>query len=48
MYITSLMMRIEIVLETPVSFMHMTRLIAREDFIEAYISVSRSPVRGQF
>jgi hypothetical protein len=33
-HITSLMMRTEMVLETSVSFIHLTRLIAREDFIE--------------
>jgi hypothetical protein len=32
--ITSLMMKTEMVLETSVSFIRLTRLIAREDFIE--------------
>jgi hypothetical protein len=33
--ITSLMMRTEMVLETSVSFIHLTRLITREGFIES-------------
>jgi hypothetical protein len=32
--VTSAMMKTETVLETSVSFIHLTRLIAREDFIE--------------
>jgi hypothetical protein len=35
-HIISLMMRTEMVLETSVSFIHLTRLITREDFIEEF------------
>jgi hypothetical protein len=34
LHITSLIMQTEMVLESSVSFIHLTRLIAREDFIE--------------
>jgi hypothetical protein len=44
-HITSLMMKTETVLETSASFIHLTRLIAREDFIE---SCRRESFRSYF
>jgi hypothetical protein len=38
-HITSLMMRTEMVLETSVSFIHLTRLMPREDFVECRLFV---------
>jgi hypothetical protein len=44
--ITALMMRTEMVLETSVSFMHLTQLISREDFIEIDYFLSEMNVRA--